>query len=201
MDELAKEYIIDFFTKRLIHFKNSPETVGWSPTGQKLRYEAVFKLINPDGKSLLDFGCGKGDFYSFLKQRGVKCDYTGIDINPALIELARKNHPEAIFHVRDIEEEPPDKTFEITVAIGVFNLAVQNVKISMEQCLQILFNHTSEKLIFTCLNQKTKLRDIGLTYFSMEELEKIAEKLSKNFKILDRIVEGDLFLILEKQSV
>lgn len=198
MDELAKEYIIDFFTKRLIHFKDSPESVGWTHKGQLLRYEAVLELINPVGKSLLDFGCGKGDFYGFLKKKGIKCDYTGIDINPSLIELAKKNHPEANFYIKDIEEEPLNKTFHITIAIGVFNLAVQNVKISMERCLQRLFEQTNEKLIFTCLNKKTKLRDIGVTYFSIEEIEKIAAKLTKNFNILDKIVEDDLFLILEK---
>lgn len=65
MDELEKEFVIDFFTKRFIHFKDSPEAVGWTKTGQLLRYEAVYKLINPDGKKILDFGCGKGDFYGF----------------------------------------------------------------------------------------------------------------------------------------
>ncbi|WP_141267042.1 bifunctional 2-polyprenyl-6-hydroxyphenol methylase/3-demethylubiquinol 3-O-methyltransferase UbiG [Thermodesulfovibrio sp. Kuro-1] len=198
MDELTKEYVIDFFTKRLIHFKNSPESVGWTQTGQLLRYEAVLKLINPEGKSLLDFGCGKGDFYGFLKQRGIKCDYTGIDINPSLIEVAIKNYPEAVFYVKDIEKEPLNRKFNYTLAIGVFNLAVQDIKELMERCLEILFQHTNEKLILTCLNKKTKLKDISVTYFTVEELEKISKKLTNSYQIVDNLIEGDLFLILNK---
>lgn len=198
MDELAKEYVIDFFTKRLVHFKDSPESVGWTQTGQLLRYNAVLKLINPDGKSLLDFGCGKGDFYGFLKAKGIKCDYTGIDINPSLIELAIKKYPETFFYVKDIEMETLDRNFNYTLAIGVFNLAIQNIKELMERCLKIIFQHTDEKLILTCLNSKTKLKDISVTYFTVEELEKIAKKLTDRYQIIDDLIEGDLFLILYK---
>ena len=198
MDELAKEYVIDFFTKRLFHFKNSPESVGWTHKGQLLRYETVLKLIKPEGKSLLDFGCGKGDFYGFLKERGIDCQYTGIDINPSLIELARKNYPDVEFYVMDIENAALEKKFNYTLAIGVFNFAVQDIKGLTERCLKILFQHTSERLVFTCLNQQTKLKDIYVTYFSKEELEKIAKKLTTRYEIMDNLVEGDLFLILDK---
>lgn len=198
MDELSKEYIIDFFTKRLIHFKDAPESVGWTKKGQILRYEVVLKFIEHNPLSILDFGCGKGDFLSFLKNRGINCQYTGIDINPSLIELARKNHSNAKFYVQDIETEPLERSFQYVIAIGVFNLAVQHLKESMKKCVEILFNHTEKKLIFTCLNERTKLRDINVSYFAKEELEEIAKKLTNKYRIDESIIEGDLFLILQK---
>ncbi len=199
MDELEKEYVIDFFTKRLLHFKDSPEAVGWTKTGQLLRYEAVYKFINPEGKKILDFGCGKGDFYGFLKEKGWNVNYTGIDINPSLIKLAQKNYPETNFYIKDIETEPLNEVFEYTVIIGVFNLSLSNVKNLMQRCLKILFENTKERLIFTCLNNKTKFRDIGVTYFSAEELKSFAKTLTQDFQILDNVIEGDLFLILDKK--
>ncbi|MDI1471065.1 MAG: class I SAM-dependent methyltransferase [Thermodesulfovibrio sp.] len=199
MDELEKEFVIDFFTKRLIHFKDSPEAVGWTKTGQLLRYEAVYKLINPDGKKLLDFGCGKGDFYRFLKEKGVNLTYTGIDINPSLIKLAQKNYPATNFYVKDIESEQLDEVFDYTVVIGVFNLALSNIKNLMQRCLEILFENTKERLILTCLNNKTKFRDIGVAYFSVEELQRLAQSLTKDFEVLDNLIEGDLFLILDRK--
>jgi len=199
MDELEKEYVIDFFTKRLLHFKDSPEAVGWTKTGQLLRYEAVYKFINPEGKKILDFGCGKGDFYGFLKEKGWNVNYTGIDINPSLIKLAQKNYPETNFYIKDIETEPLYEVFEYTVIIGVFNLSLSNVKNLMQRCLKILFENTKERLIFTCLNNKTKFRDIGVTYFSAEELKSFAKTLTQDFQILDNVIEGDLFLILDKK--
>ena len=201
MDELEKEFVIDFFTKRFIHFKDSPEAVGWTKTGQLLRYEAVYKLINPDGKKILDFGCGKGDFYGFLieKEKGANLTYTGIDINPSLIKLAQKKYPKTNFYVKDIEIEQVDEIFDYIVIIGVFNLALSNVKKLMQRCVEILFENTKERLILNCLNNKTKFRDIGVVYFSVEELQGLAQSLTKNFEVLDNLIEGDLFLILDKK--
>lgn len=198
MDELAKEYVIDFFSKRLTHFKDSPEAVGWTYKGQIMRYEAILQFINPSGSTILDFGCGKGDFYRFLKQRGIECKYTGIDINPTLIELARKKYGENLFYERDIEREPLKDTFDYVVAIGVFNLQVQGIKETARECLKILFSHTSQRLVATFLNCQTRLRDIGVTYFSKDELIEFASALTDKFQLEDSLIEGDFFLILDR---
>ncbi len=198
MDELAKEYVIDFFTKRLLHFKDKPESVGWSEEGQILRYSTILKLINPEGKSLLDFGCGKGDFYGYLLKRKISCNYIGIDINPHLIQIAKEKYNGANFIQRDIEKEPLKEKFHYTVAIGVFNLAVEGIEEQMKRCLEILFNHTTVKLIFTCLNKNTRTKDIGLTYFEKGYLVNIAQRLTEKYTVLDDLIEGDLFLILER---
>lgn len=198
MDELAKEYVIDFFKKRLIHFKDSPEAVGWTPKGQIIRYEAILNFIDPQGRSLLDFGCGKGDFYGFLKERGISCQYTGIDINPYLIELARKKYGENLFYVQDIEREPLHNYFDYVVAIGVFNLQVQDVKETAKSCLNILFSHTLHRLVATFLNSQTPLRDIEVNYFSRDELMETSRALTDKFLLVDTIINGEFFLILDR---
>jgi len=45
MDNLAKEYSIDFFSKKLSFFGNTPASGGWTSQGQKLRYEYISELI------------------------------------------------------------------------------------------------------------------------------------------------------------
>jgi metallophosphoesterase superfamily enzyme len=42
------------------------------------------------------------------------------------------------------------------------------------------------------------LRDINVSYFAKEELEEIAKKLTNKYRIDESIIEGDLFLILQK---
>lgn len=69
----------------------------------------------------------------------------------------------------------------------------------MQRCVEILFENTKERLILNCLNNKTKFRDIGVVYFSVEELQGLAQSLTKNFEVLDNLIEGDLFLILDKK--
>lgn len=63
---------------------------------------------------ILDLGCGNGRLYDFLKPKQVS--YLGVDHNSHLLDLAKKNFPEAKFQLDDImdlklEEEAFDNAF------------------------------------------------------------------------------------------
>jgi SAM-dependent methyltransferase len=61
--------------------------------------EAYLRFLIPEGVRVLDIGCGIGDTLAALKpSHGV-----GVDFSPALIDIARKMHPELQFHVLDAE--------------------------------------------------------------------------------------------------
>lgn len=55
--------------------------------------------------TVLDAGCGGGEFTAFLKSRGF--DVVGLDIAAAAIERARMLCPETRFHVGSLEEKLP----------------------------------------------------------------------------------------------
>ena len=96
-----------------------PEALRWSPQGQLLRYNLFLELCaDLHGKKVLDYGCGKGDFYGFLKDKGISTEYTGFDITPALIELAKIKYPECAFRVMDIVEEPIYEVFDYVFVCG-----------------------------------------------------------------------------------
>jgi len=54
------------------------------------RYEVAAQLI-PDGASLLDVGCGSGDFLAYLKQSHPNCDVLGVDVSPQAVAIARSH--------------------------------------------------------------------------------------------------------------
>ena len=58
------------------------------------------------GSSVLDIGCGTGDFYDYLKQRGV-IDYLGIDIYHMSVEYAQMKYPEGRFVTSDFFDLRP----------------------------------------------------------------------------------------------
>jgi len=51
-----------------------------------------------ENDQVLDVGCGEGRLIQGLKAK----DYTGIDLSPALLEIARKRYPKRRFLERDI---------------------------------------------------------------------------------------------------
>ena len=198
MNELSKEYIVDFFSKKLLLFGNTPAAVGWSAAGQRQRYECILKLLPLEGRSVLDFGCGKGDFHGFLKEKGINAKYTGIDINQKLIETASRNFPEAEFMTLDIDSEELSENYDYIISCGVFNLNVEGVKESIERYLRKLFEHTNKTLLFNCLGSHSKIKDINLIYLDPKDLAAAAKKITDSTAIYHDLIEGDIFLLLNR---
>ncbi len=200
MDNLAKEYIVDFFSKKLSLFGNTPAAVGWTEAGQRLRYECILSLIPISGSSILDFGCGKGDFFGFLKEKGIDVKYKGIDINRKLIETASHNYPGAEFMTSDIDSAMLSENFDYIISCGVFNLNIQGVKESAEESLKKLFKHTNKTLLFNCLSAHSNTEDTNLVYFDPLELFSDAFKLTNRVNLYHDLIEGDIFLLLSNKT-
>ncbi len=110
MEELEREYLISYYDKRVGFLGETPAALGWSEKGQLARYEAALRFFadwsaaacsqgscpegSPlDGASIADYGCGMGDFYGFLLRKGISgINYSGFDINPGLISIARARY-------------------------------------------------------------------------------------------------------------
>ncbi len=200
MDRMGKEEVVRFYRWHLRDFGDTPMGVRWTEEGQKLRYEKILQCMgDPSGKRLLDFGCGKGDFYGFLKGRGYRFDYTGIDITPELVELGRRKFPTARFEVLDIEEEGLREDFDIVVVIGTFNLRVAGIKDTFRTALKILYSHAREAVHLNCLSSVRKTRDPELFMLAPDELVAfVSGEITGRFRLLHGEVEGEMFLSLYK---
>lgn len=190
MDELSKKYVISFFDKNLMLHGDRPEAVRWSPKGQILHYEAMLDIGNINGAKILDFGCGKGDFYQFLKDRGISVEYSGFDINDKLIALARRKFPGVDFRIFDIEKDPMKEDFDYILICGVFNLQVQGIDELIKTALIRLFQHCRIALGFNALSSHNPRKDFELHYTSPEDIFNFAvTKLSPIVSLRhDRIV-------------
>lgn len=165
MDPLGRKELLYFYNRHLKDFGDSPQAVRWTPEGQRLRYEALLRIAgNISGKTILDFGCGKGDFYGFLKGKGVPVQYCGIDINDNLIAIAKQKYPETQFLVRDIEEEEFKHSFDIIFVCGVFNLRVAGIEESMNNVLKKLFILCREALHINLLTYYIAQRNVELFF-------------------------------------
>ncbi len=68
-------------------------------------------------EQLLDVGCGTGHWSSFFVQMGYRV--TGIDISPAMINVAREQVPQCRFIIGDVYELPfAEDTFDVTASMA-----------------------------------------------------------------------------------
>lgn len=175
MDPLGKKELLSFYNRHLQDFGDAPQAVRWTPEGQVRRYENLLGIAGDvSGKTVLDFGCGKGDFYPFLRAKDISAHYCGIDINENLISLARDKYPEAEFIAQDIEEASLSRTFNLIFVCGVFNLRVAGIQEMMENILKELFRVCTDALHINTPSYYVPQRTVELFYVKPEEILRFA---------------------------
>lgn len=112
-----------YYAGRLAEHGASPRGVDWNGAeSQRLRHDQFLRLLGADPEgSVLDLGCGCGDFLAFLRESGHRGAYAGWDIAPEMIAAARKVHGEGqdlSWHVGAIPDAPADHA----IASGVLNV-------------------------------------------------------------------------------
>ena len=121
MDEQARKIVIDRYNKRVRKHGFSPRSLGWPKGRQEVRFIVLTDVGITDGDSVLDVGCGFGDFARFLDYRNLDVSYEGCDVNEEIVALAREQDGSLRLEVRDIEETPfPEGSFDWVVSSGLF---------------------------------------------------------------------------------
>ena len=198
MDPFAREQLLSFYNMHLKQFGDRPEALRWTPKGQLTRYYTLLEIA-PDltGQKILDYGCGTGHFYQFLKRRGINVQYTGIDINENFITIAREKHPECTFKLMNIDEDPLEGFYDYIFICGVFNLSVPGVNDDMKNALTTLFQYCNKGLALNALSSHTPVKDVELHYTSPEEMLAFAlEHLSPSVTIRHDRVPHDFTLFI-----
>lgn len=201
MDPFSKDQLLSFYNFHLKKFGDRPEALRWTPQGQIRRYHTLIEIA-PDlnNSTVLDYGCGTGDFYRFMKRRGIETRYTGVDINENFIEMAKKKYPECTFRVLNIDEDPLDGFYDYIFICGVFNLLVPGVKDDLRNALVNLFKHCNKGLALNALSSHAPIRDPELNYTSPGEMVRFSlENLSPYLALRHDRIQNDFTLYIYTQ--
>ena len=176
----------ELYNKRFDQHGRVIKTVGWgSEESQRLRFEVLFRGLNPKGKTILDVGCGLGDLIPFLEsQTGGDFNYIGIDIAERLIDDARStySHNSREFHAGDIFSIDVPQ-IDIAVLSGALSLKVQGIEKYANETMKRMFELSSEA---ACLNFLTKYADFELEknqHYQPETVFSSAKKVSKRVNL------------------
>jgi len=148
-------------------FGHSYKTLNWSsPQVQHLRFRVLAEIGNLEGKSILDVGCGLGDFAEWLDQNNVRVEYTGLDLTPELVDQARKNHPGLSFLQGSILDESllTDKKFDFVLASGIFYTYRIGSDEWMKKAISRMWTLCNEGIAFNSLSAWAERRDVDEFY-------------------------------------
>ncbi|MCK9418552.1 MAG: methyltransferase domain-containing protein [Nitrospirae bacterium] len=198
MDPYSRDQLLSFYNFHLKKFGDRPEALRWTPQGQLKRYRTLADIAparDLNNATVLDYGCGTGDFYKFLKRRGISVQYTGVDINENFITLAKKKYPECEFHVMNADDDPLEGFYDYIFICGVFNLQVPGVDEDMKNALVTLFGHCNKGLALNALSSHTPVKDPELHFTSPEEMVKFSiENLSPFIALRHDLIQNDFTL-------
>jgi SAM-dependent methyltransferase len=120
-DILAKT--ADYYAGKLAQHGTTARGVDWnSPESHTRRHRQFMRLFDGDlGASVLDLGCGFGDFFRFFRAQGHRGDFLGYDVAPSMIAEAIRLHGEGPDRRWRVGAKPCG-TADFAVASGVFNV-------------------------------------------------------------------------------
>ncbi len=200
--------IVERFKTRIKHFGAQPSAVLWSDGNlQILRFQALIELIDNENTniklSLVDFGCGYGAFFTFLKKHGLMINrkYTGYDITKEMILNCLENiHDKSAEFIHDNKlQKPADYVF----VSGTFGLRCSTEHATWEAMVKSnllhLWNNSSKGLAFNLLSDSHSVKDPELYYANAKDyLEFCTGKMSHNIKYIDGPVFNEFTILVRR---
>jgi SAM-dependent methyltransferase len=178
----------NFYNTRFDQHGRDIKTVGWgNESSQHLRFEVLFRGLDPKGKTILDVGCGLGDLVPYLEKRtNGDFRYFGIDIAEKLVNdasvaygnVGREFHTGDIFSVK----VPP---VDISVLSGALSFKTIGIEDYAHDTMKTMFGLSRQAV---SLNFLTKYVDFELEknqHYQPETIFRWAKQLSKRVNLID----------------
>lgn len=160
------------YDKNLIKYGNSPKSVGQlNIRTLEKRLSILTEVGDLKNSKILDFGCGIGYLYSYLKRKiKFKGEYVGYDISNEMINFAKKNYKKVRFEKKNILSDKFNERFDYILINGTFNNQVNQNFSWIKKTLKILFKKTDKAIAFNNITSYVDYFDKKLYYAEPEKI-------------------------------
>jgi cyclopropane fatty-acyl-phospholipid synthase-like methyltransferase len=198
------ERLIEYYQGLLKLHGPSEAALGCTRSKQVIRFAAAARYANFDGKSVVDVGCGFGDFYAYLEAVGkVPREYLGLDIMPEFINKARSMESDrAKFVKADFFKEEQLGLVDSVFAFGIFNhLAGRSEKEGLDRLDAFLTKATAladQAVIIDFLSDRVDFRRNPEKdrHWSPSEVLEVASKHSQSVTLDHSYLPFEFLLVL-----
>ncbi len=174
--KLAKHY-----SQKFSEHGATPKGVDWSRAEDvMLRYNKMLAVIESlsldksEPVSLLDVGCGYGGLYLYATSKGMKLNYTGIDVAENMIEHASIEIPEAKFQHKDLFDLSSESRHDYVVCNGILTQKLETPSLQMDQfaahLIRQMFSLCNIGIAFNIMTTKVNYYSNNLYYRNPAEL-------------------------------
>lgn len=188
--------IAEFYDELCKNCELGWQAAGWmSEENQYANFVLISSIISPNS-SVLDVGCGQGDFYNYIKNN--KIQYYGIDISELMIKKAKQTNPNIKFFQKDFLEENFEN-FDYVIASGAFSFKTKNQYEYIENCIKKCYKTCNRACALTVTSELADIKyDEPLFYYSPTKILEIALKFTPYVIINTSSLPNELVLFMYK---
>ena len=184
------------------YLQYSSEVVGFE--NRELQWNAYRTVLSyTDSTDILDFGCGRGDMWSFVQTEAPfneeKYTYTGVDLNEQMVKLGQDIH-ENINLIHDDWFQLSDQiTADWVVNAGSCNLRYDADTVTTDEeytknTIKAMYNHSTKGVVLLLASSLIDVED-GLINHNPGSLFNWAQQEFGNVA-LDHSVGDDVFCLI-----
>jgi SAM-dependent methyltransferase len=197
-----KNKIIDRYTRRYREQGYSPATLGWGKGGrQDIRFNVLAGVTDlTNVGSVLDVGCGFADFYEFIKARGFKGKYVGVELVNVLAEEARKKNKDIEIIEGDFLSIDIHGKFDLSIASGIFNaMCHRNMYQYIKESLKKMLNFSKLVAVDFMSTHVGYQQDVAF-HSDPKEIIDIAKSITRRFIVRYDYMPYEFALFLYKDD-
>jgi SAM-dependent methyltransferase len=176
------------------------ESLLWAnPSSQAARFAALARWCELDGRTVLDAGCGRADFLTYLHQRKIMpAKYIGIEAVAELAEAAvQKKLPDVQIILGDFIDDPQilNRNADVILFSGSLNTLSTD---DFYQTLRLAWQYTHSELGFNFLSSLRLASAQHLTWHRKPDVLELAYSLTADVAVDSTYRDGDCTVVMRK---
>ena len=160
--DLIFNYIKNYYDELVEKYQYNTKSLDYGKANSQKKKFSQFKRFFPiNNLSILDIGCGFGDFYRYSKENNLDIQYQGFEINQSIINLAKRIDPSVNIINYNIINDPIDQepTHDICIANGIFYLLGTDSRNIMIEIVKKMFTRSKKAVIFNSLSSWSSFKE------------------------------------------
>jgi len=199
MNKEIRQRIVARHSDSLLRYGVHPHALYWSSREvQALRFRILSEVGVASGDTVLDVGCGFADLKSWLETQGLDIYYTGLDISPDLIAVAKGQHPDAVLHIGELVDCTfPEGCFDWVLLSGALNEPYADEGKYTRYMIQQMYELSRKGVAFNLLNANA-VQAPDLQSFDAKDMLVFCETLCASCVLRTDYLQNDFTIYMHK---
>jgi len=201
MRKEQRKRIVDRHRDSLMRHGYHPNALYWSSREiQEIRFGTLAGIGIGNGDSVLDVGCGFGDFLRWFERQGGGLAYTGIDLSPDLLAEARKRHMGEEFLCGELfDMDFADQSFDWVILSGALNEQLFDDGDYARRLIKRMYALCRKGLAFNLLDAR-HINAPDLQSHQPKAMLAYCRKLCPDCTLLDAYLKNDFTIHMRRPS-